>query len=684
MAWKDLTLSQRAELMNIMRKGGVKTPKEMQKVYDSYESQSPIAEGITPSFGGEIRQGKKWNFLDHYLADNPQVAHGLRKAGVLLGDAARVATGINIRDVEISPRKMTDFGDLSRQLDKTDNPDSAVDRMSRVGTPAAAVSRAAKPIIDVFKEHLPNSQVVQGVSRFANNLRKADRFVNMGQFIDDFATPVNQFKKGGGTREVKKGESWISIANDLGISLTDLLEYNGISPTSKEALPAIHPGQKIYVANPFNLSAAQVSAKAPRDYADYGQRGQQMLDNYAIAVQRGDIQFKDVPEPYKQAVYQRGITLKTDDFARKTFNTGLNTALFLADPVGYTAGFAAQKGLAYANDRASGRNEYTAKDILGYTPVMGREYAEEHPVQAGIADVAAGVVGGGVIRNTGNIISNARQAFQNAAATTGLERQVLSYPTATKGTFGTVYNSATKGVGKTGTMRMGRGASGYSPNVSTKGTFSNASSGAPGQVMWNTPDAVLPVSPLPWSGPGLPPVTVPPSAPPYTPPTKPSQDKHIYEQQTFSRWQLPNPSGEMGEYVPGTGLMYIKGQAPVGVTIPQQALTQETLELDEGYVPRKAIFVKGNIEGDPSNVYSGLGITYDSENPGSLIIGSYKKGGHKIHIKPENKGKFTALKKRTGHSASWFKAHGTPAQKKMAVFALNAKKWKHEHGGIKF
>lgn len=53
--------------------------------------------------------------------------------------------------------------------------------------------------------------------------------------------------------------------------------------------------------------------------------------------------------------------------------------------------------------------------------------------------------------------------------------------------------------------------------------------------------------------------------------------------------------------------------------------------------------------------------------------------GGKIHIKPENRGKFTALKKRTGHSASWFKAHGTPAQKKMAVFALNSKHWSHKH-----
>lgn len=65
------------------------------------------------------------------------------------------------------------------------------------------------------------------------------------------------------------------------------------------------------------------------------------------------------------------------------------------------------------------------------------------------------------------------------------------------------------------------------------------------------------------------------------------------------------------------------------------------------------------------------------------IIAHYNEfsSGGKIHIKPENRGKFTALKKRTGHSASWFKAHGTPAQKKMATFALNARKWKHEDGG---
>ena len=61
-------------------------------------------------------------------------------------------------------------------------------------------------------------------------------------------------------------------------------------------------------------------------------------------------------------------------------------------------------------------------------------------------------------------------------------------------------------------------------------------------------------------------------------------------------------------------------------------------------------------------------------------LNTFADGG-KIYIKPENRGKFTALKERTGKSATWFKEHGTPAQKKMATFALNSRKWKHDDGG---
>ena len=64
----------------------------------------------------------------------------------------------------------------------------------------------------------------------------------------------------------------------------------------------------------------------------------------------------------------------------------------------------------------------------------------------------------------------------------------------------------------------------------------------------------------------------------------------------------------------------------------------------------------------------------------SSELNTFADGG-KIYIKPENRGKFTALKERTGKSATWFKEHGTPAQKKMATFALNSKHWSHDYGG---
>lgn len=60
---------------------------------------------------------------------------------------------------------------------------------------------------------------------------------------------------------------------------------------------------------------------------------------------------------------------------------------------------------------------------------------------------------------------------------------------------------------------------------------------------------------------------------------------------------------------------------------------------------------------------------------GLLDMNNSYSDGEKIYIKPENRGKFTALKERTGKSATWFKEHGTPAQK------LNAAKWEHAFGG---
>lgn len=55
--------------------------------------------------------------------------------------------------------------------------------------------------------------------------------------------------------------------------------------------------------------------------------------------------------------------------------------------------------------------------------------------------------------------------------------------------------------------------------------------------------------------------------------------------------------------------------------------------------------------------------------------GEFKKGG--IYIKPKNRGKFNALKKRTGKTTAQLKHSKNPLTRKRATFAANAKKWKH-------
>jgi len=61
----------------------------------------------------------------------------------------------------------------------------------------------------------------------------------------------------------------------------------------------------------------------------------------------------------------------------------------------------------------------------------------------------------------------------------------------------------------------------------------------------------------------------------------------------------------------------------------------------------------------------------------------YKKGG--IHINPKNKGKFNATKKKTGKTTEELTHSKNPLTRKRAIFAQNAKKWKHKKwGGIMF
>lgn len=59
---------------------------------------------------------------------------------------------------------------------------------------------------------------------------------------------------------------------------------------------------------------------------------------------------------------------------------------------------------------------------------------------------------------------------------------------------------------------------------------------------------------------------------------------------------------------------------------------------------------------------------------------SFASGGS-IHIKPENRGKFTETKRRTGKTTEELTHSSNPLTRKRAIFAQNARKWHHAFGG---
>lgn len=61
--------------------------------------------------------------------------------------------------------------------------------------------------------------------------------------------------------------------------------------------------------------------------------------------------------------------------------------------------------------------------------------------------------------------------------------------------------------------------------------------------------------------------------------------------------------------------------------------------------------------------------------------GSLFADGGSIHIKPENRGKFTETKRRTGKTTEELTHSSNPLTRKRAIFAQNAKKWHHAFGG---
>jgi hypothetical protein len=127
-----------------------------------------------------------------------------------------------------------------------------------------------------------------------------------------------------------------------------------------------------------------------------------MINKYALAVKQRQMRFNEVPKEYQTAVNQKMINNQQDAVAEPIAKVGFNLPAFFANPAGFLLGLTSQKGAAFAVDKLSGRNEYGIEDVFSYTPVMGREYASEHPVIATAVDAVTGSVGGKFIKNVLN------------------------------------------------------------------------------------------------------------------------------------------------------------------------------------------------------------------------------------------------------------------------------------------
>ncbi len=72
----------------------------------------------------------------------------------------------------------------------------------------------------------------------------------------------------------------------------------------------------------------------------------------------------------------------------------------------------------------------------------------------------------------------------------------------------------------------------------------------------------------------------------------------------------------------------------------------------------------------------------DLKYGGAIMNMSEYSSGGTIHIKPENRGKFNATKKRTGKSTEELTHSSNPTTRKRAIFAQNAAKWHHGENGL--
>lgn len=449
---------------------------------------------------------------------------------------------------------------------------------------------------------------------------------------------------------VKKGDSLIKILRNYGLvqsgMLNEVIKRNKLKDANK-----IQIGQVLELPDPEfyeTLPAAGVTANKQ----DYSKTPVTKLPNtrdvdaegnvipgyadrvaaYAQALLDKKMTVNQVPEQYRAQAYKMMITAGTDSVAPYILNDVLLSPITIPSKINRAFWNEGRKLVA----RASGTpeeviaNDYGINDYFGDFSWTGKKFQSEHPIWAGVADVAADVATwGGLNRAAARAIDGAEshlgdRMMANMRATSkamGMEEAAVprAYEMVLPGRgSGVKYTATAKGAGKTGTVTRGaRG--GYSANSSAKGAYKNeASLSTKGKVEHVEPKAQV-VPQDEFMGTGYTPFFYVPQAAPdkvsyviVTP-----EETHIEERQpTLSRWVTTTQyNGPRVPYREGLEeAEYIEAQAPKGNSVKEQPITKESMQKKKGSTHRSAEEVSGPVVGStPSGYFSGFGFTYGNE-----------------------------------------------------------------------
>lgn len=146
---------------------------------------------------------------------------------------------------------------------------------------------------------------------------------------------------------------------------------------------------------------------------------------------------------------------------------------------------------------------------------------------------------------------------------------------------------------------------------------------------------------------------------------------------------IDDGSSDLGTYTMGSGRdkngYFISVYDHWGLQPGEGKDANALLQKASGALGIKDDIMQPVINTDPFTYYDRRYLTEDEWK----ALGGYANGklpgfsNGKIHINPANRGKFNATKKRTGKTTEELTHSKNPLTRKRAIFAQNAKKWKH-------